>query len=356
MECGIVGLPGVGKSTLFSALTGSAAPPPGAAAKAAIGVAHVPDPRLAVIASHISTRKTVNATIQFVDIPGVPPGGAGGEPSKLNAFLSHVRKVDAICHVVRCFDDGSGQVDAAGDIDRMDTELVLADMMVAESALEKAKRTARTGDAEAKARVAILEKIIEALGDGTPIRALGDFSDADATILRSYGFITAKPVLYVANVAEDDLSGESEAAAMVAAHSERTGSQWVALCAKLEAELAELDETERGEMLEAMGLAEPAIGPMARAVYALLGLASFYTAGEKEVRAWTIPHGATAPQAAGAIHSDIERGFIRAECYHVDDLVKYKSEKAIREAGKMRSEGKNYRMQDGDVVHFLFNV
>jgi ribosome-binding ATPase len=306
-----------------------------------------------VIASFIATKKIVHASIQFVDIPGVPPGS---EPSKLNAFLSHVRKVDALCHVVRCFDDGSGSIDATGDIDRMDTELVLADLMVAESALDKAKRSARTGDADAKARVVVLERLIEVLNEGKPIRVIDTWSETEKAILRSYGMITAMPVLYVANVAEDDLEGTSTAAQQVRSHAERTGSQSVALCAKLEAELAELDDAERGELLSAMGLTESAIGPMARAVYALLGLASFYTAGEKEVRAWTIPIGATAPDAAGAIHSDIQRGFIRAECYHVDDLVRHKTEKAIREAGKQRSEGKNYKMCDGDVVHFLFNV
>lgn len=360
MECGIVGLPGVGKTTLFSALTGNRAGLGGAAAgggKPNIGVAHVPDPRLKIIASFIPTKKIVPASIQFVDIPGVPPGG---EAAKLNSFLSHVRKVDAVCHVVRCFDDGTGPqgIDAAGDIDRMDTELVLADLIVAESAIDKAKRAARTGDAENKARVAVLEKVLAALNDGKPIRAvLADgFSDAEQAILRSYGMITSKPVLYIANVGEDDLAGESDAVAAVRAHAAATGSQSVVLCAKLEAELAELDDADRDEMLQSMGLAEPASGPMARAVYALLGLSSFYTAGEKEVRAWTIRTGSGAPEAAGAIHSDIERGFIRAECYHVDDLVAYRTEKAIRDAGKLRSEGKNYCMRDGDVVHFLFNV
>jgi ribosome-binding ATPase len=354
MECGIVGLPGAGKTTLFNALTGSSIETLPGATKPNLGVAHIPDPRLGVIASYIPTKKIVHATIQFVDIPGVP---VGSEPSKLNSFLSHVRKVDATCLVVRCFDDGTPP-DPAGDIDKMETELVLADMVVAESAMDKAKRTARTGEAEAKARVAVLEKVMDALNDGKPIRAIEGWSDAEQAILKSYGMITAKPVLYVANIGEDDLGGDdvAPAAAKVAAHAEAVGSEAVSLCAKLEAELAELDEADRKEMLESMGLAEPAIGPMARAVYALLGLASFYTAGPKEVRAWTIRSGATAPEAAGAVHTDIQRGFIRAECYNVADLIEHKTEKAIREAGKYRSEGKNYRMQDGDVVHYLFNV
>lgn len=352
MECGIVGLPGAGKTTLFNALTGSSIDPIPGATKPNIGIAHVPDPRLGVIASHITTKKIVPATIQFVDIPGVP---AGSEPSKLNNFLSHVRKVDAICLVVRCFNDGLPPA-PAGDIDKMESELILADMLVAESAMDKAKRTARTGDADAKARVSVLERVIQTLEDGQPIRAIEQWSDAEIGILKSYGMITAKPVLYVANIGEDDIAGDSEAAERVQAHAQSVGSESVALCAKLEAELAELDDADRDEMLSTMGLNEPAIGPMARAVYALLGLMSFYTAGEKEVRAWSIRRGSTAPEAAGAIHSDIQRGFIRAECYHVDDLVAHKSEKAIREAGKYRSEGKAYTMQDGDVVHFLFNV
>jgi ribosome-binding ATPase len=351
MECGLVGLPGSGKSTLFHALTG-AAPPAAAAMKPTVGMAQIPDPRLRVIASYITTRKIIPATIQFVDIPGVAPGS---EPAKLNAFLSHVRTVDAVCHVVRCFDDGTGVIDAPGDIDRMDTELALADLVVAESALDRATRAARAGDAETKARAAVLERVNAVLNDGRPIRH-EPWTDTERAILKSYGMITSKPVLYIANIAEDDLADESEPAGHVRAHAASTGSESVALCARLEAELAEIDESDREEMLRSMGLAERAIGPMARAVYALLGLASFYTAGDKEVRAWTIRKGATAPEAAGAIHGDLQRGFIRAECYHVDDLVKHKTEKAIREAGRMRSEGKGYQMQDGDVAHILFNV
>ena len=321
-----------------------------------MGVAKIPDPRLGTIASFIPTKKIINATIQFVDIPGVAPGSGASGATKLNAFMAHVRQVDAICHVVRCFDDGSGKIDPIGDIDKMDTELIIADLQVAESALDKASRAARAADADAKARVAVLEKAMASLNEGKPIRSVTGWSEAEFSILKSYGMITSKPVLYVANVGEDDLAGTSSHAQTVMKHAQATGGQAVAVCAKLEAELAELDEADRGEMLQSMGLAEPAIGPLARAVNALLGLACFYTAGEKEVRAWPIRQGATAPQAAGVIHSDIERGFIRAECFLVDDLVKYTSEKGIREAGKLRSEGKNYQMRDGDVVHFLFNV
>lgn len=350
MEVGLVGLPASGKTTLFNALTGSHAA--GFSDKPHVGVAAIPDPRLEVIARYIPPQKIVHATIRLVDIPGVPPGS---DARKINGFLEHVRQVDAICHVVRCFDDGTG-VDAAGDIDKMDTELILADLVVADSAKDKAARTARTGEKDAKERLEVLEAVSALLDEGTPIRVKDDWSDVEQGILRGYGFITAKPVLYVANVEEGDLDGESQHATQVRGHAEKTGGQAVAVCAKLEAELAELEETDRGEMLESMGLDEPAIGPLARAAMTLLGLTSFYTAGDKEVRSWPVRAGATAREAAGTIHSDLERGFIRAECYHIDDLVTLKSEKAIREAGKLRSEGKSYIMQDGDIVHFLFNV
>lgn len=357
MECGMVGLPGVGKTALFNCLTGSRASGfsagGGAGLKPNVGVAKIPDPRLQLIETFIPAKKIVNATIQFVDIPGV---AAGGGAAKLNAFLSHVRQVDALCHVVRCFDDGSGKIDPQGDIDTMDTELVIADLQVAEGALDKASRAARTGDADSKARVALLEKVLAVLNEGKPIRSRADWTPAETLLLKSYGMVTSKPVLFVANVGEDDLQGGSAAAKAVVAHAKATGGQAAIVCAKLEAELAELDEADRDEMLKSMGLAEPAIGPLARAANTLLGLASFYTAGEKEVRAWPIRIGATAPEAAGSIHSDIERGFIRAECFSVRDLEAFKSEKSIREAGKLRSEGKNYQMQDGDIVHFLFNV
>ena len=358
MECGIVGLPGSGKTTLFNALTGSRASgfSSGGGLKPNVGVANIPDPRLPLIASFVPTKRIVHAQIQFVDIPGVAPGTSAADASKLNAFLSHVRQVDALCVVVKCFATAGETVDARRDVEAMETELILADLQVAEGALDKAQRTARTGEADAKARVAVLERVITTLGEGKPIRFMTGWNDAQRLLLRSYGLITSKPVLYVANVGEHELAGDSAAVQSLHAYAESTGSQSVAVCAKLEAELSELEEPDRGEMLQSLGLSEPAIGPLARAVYRQLGLASFYTAGEKEVRAWTVPIGATAPIAAGAIHSDIQRGFIRAECFSVDDLSRHKSEKAIRDAGKLRSEGKNYQLQDGDVVHFLFNV
>jgi len=351
MEVGIVGLPSVGKTTLFNALTGGRAE--AFTEKAHVGVANIPDPRLATIAEFIATKKIVPATLQLVDIPGVPlESGA----KKLNQLLEQIRQVDAICHVVRCFDDGTGLIDAAGDIDRMETELVLADLVVAESAKDKAARTARSGDADALARVAVLERVGAALDEGMPIRSSGEWTDAQRQILSGYGLITAKPVLYVANTDESDIAGEGDHASAVRARAAATGSGAVAVCAKLEAELSELEPEDRAEMIESLGVSEPAIGPLARAAHAVLGLRTFYTAGPKEVRAWTVCEGASAPEAAGAIHSDIQRGFIRAECYHVDELVRFKNEKAIREAGRMRSEGKHYAVAEGDVVHFLFNV
>ena len=352
MEVGFVGLPGAGKTTLFNALTGSQVDAFAGGQRPNLGVAKIPDPRLATIASFIPPQKLVSATLQLVDIPGV---AAGGGAEKLNAFLSHVRTMDVICHVVRCFDDGV-PVNAAGNLETMETELVLADLVVVEGAREKASRTARSGDKDAKLRVAVLDKAAGILEEGRPLRAETDWSDAERAVLRSYGMISAKPVLYVANIGEDDIAAVGGAAAEVAGLAEAAGGAAITVCAKLEAELSELDDADRQEMLESMGLVEPAVGPLARALNALMGLSTFYTAGEKEVRAWIIPMEATAPEAAGAIHSDLQRGFIRAECYSVDDLVELKTEKAIREAGRLRSEGKNYQMQDGDVVHFLFNV
>lgn len=351
MEVGIVGLPGAGKTALFSALTGIKID--AYTDKAHLGMANIPDPRLEKIAGYIASRKTVYATIQLVDIPGVP---AGSDARKINSFLSQIRQVEALCHVVRCFDDGSGRIDPAADISAMEAELVLADLVVAEGALEKSAKLAKRGADDAKARLAVLEKVIPLLEDEKPIRAAEDWTDAERGILKNYGFVSAKPVFFVANVGEDDLDGGSDHAATVRQHAEAVDVACVKVCAKLEAELAELDDSDRAEMLESMGLAEPAVGPMARAAQRVLGLSTFYTAGEKEARAWSYPLGSMAPEAAGVVHSDMQRGFIRAECYHFDDLEQYKTEKAIREAGKYRSEGKNYQVVDGDVILFLFNV
>ncbi len=361
MEVGLVGLPQVGKTSLLAALAGrSAIAAAVGSVKPILAIAPIPDPRLKTITQFIIPKKIVPASLQVTDVPGLQPGAGEGK-SGANAFLSHVRQVDAICHVVRCFEDASvahvkGTVDPTRDIDLIDVELAFADLAVVEGAIDKAQRAARGADKDAKARLGVLEKALPVLAEFQPLRSAGPWNKEEQLILRGFGMITAKPVLYVANVGEDDLAGTSAHAQTVARiAAERHGGS-VAMCAKLEAEIAEFDEAGRAEMLESLGLKEPAIGPLARALNDLLGLSVFYTAGEKEVRAWVIPQGATAPEAAGAIHSDIQRGFIRAETYTVNDLVQYKSEKSIKEAGKLRSEGKQYVMRDGDVVHFLFNV
>ncbi len=355
MEVGLVGLPYCGKSTLFSALTGAPTPPTGAM-KPTVGVANVPDTRLDLIASYIPPKKITPATLQVVDIPGLNPG----DGSAVKA-LDHIRKVDAICHVVPCFSgDGMPVRSPSTDIENIDTEIILADLAVVESALPKAQRSARSRDAKAMARVALLEKIGPALEEGRPIRAMlaaGEIKeDSELLALKEFGMVSAKKVLYVANVGDEDVGGESEAAAQVRAAAESQGMEFVAVCARLEAELNDLDPEDRMEMLEGLGLESPALPTLAAALYRLLGLQSFYTAGEKEVRAWTVRNGSSAREAAGAIHSDIERGFIRAEIYSVGDLDEHKSEQAIRTAGRLRVEGKEYVMQDADVVHFLFNV
>ncbi len=354
MECGIVGLPGAGKTTLFNALTaGHASIVPGAS-KPNVGVAVVPDPRLALVAKYVETRKVTSATLTLVDIPGID---AGGGAAKAGPLLSHVRQVDAICQVVRCFAAAASRsIDPISDIETLEIELILADLQLAESALDKAVRPARSGDADAKARAAVLEKALEALNDSRPVRTITDWSQPQQTIISSYGLVTAKRVLYVANVGEDDLAGESEPVELVRSHAASSGGEAVTVSGKLEAELAELDEADRLEMLEALGLTEPAIGPVARGVCRLLGLAVFYTTSPKEIRAWTVSGQATAPQAAGVVHSDMQRGFIRAEGYSVDDLVQHECDKAIRAAGRLRTEGKNSCIRDGDVMRFLFSV
>ncbi len=348
MECGLIGLQGVGKTTLFQALTAHAVPVQMGSMKPNVGIASMPDPRLDQIAEFIPPEKLIPATVQVVDIPGVPSGGGA---SNLNQVLAHIRTVDALVHVVNCWEDG----DVGSAIASMDAELILADLVVAEGAVDKASRAARSGDPDARKRLAVLEQVQAMLSEERPVRD-HDWDELEEAVLKSYGFMSAKPMLYVANVAEEDLAGVGQAAMAVSEAAASAGTTAVAVCARIESEIAEMDEADRGDMLESMGIERPAIGVLAAAMNEVLGLSTFYTAGEKEVRAWSIPQGAPAPEAAGAIHSDIQRVFIRAECYHCDDLFELKSEKAIKEAGKLRSEGKSYAMQDGDVVHFLFNV
>lgn len=364
-KCGIVGLPNVGKSTIFNALTSAkaeAANYPFCTINPNTGIVRVPDPRLEQIRALIKTEEVIPTQMTFVDIAGLVKGASKGEGLG-NQFLGHIRETQAIAHVVRCFEDGNivhveGSVDPIRDVQVIDLELMLADLDALQKKFSNISKAAKAGDKKSMAQHSVLDRIRVALDAGTPVRAIG-LDPTELEVVKEFHFLTSKPVLYIANVNEGAGAADpaqNQLLAKVLKHAESEGAPVVAICGKVESEIAELEEADKIEFLKELGMKEPGLAAVIRSGYQLLGLQTYFTAGPKEVRAWTIPKGAKAPQAAGVIHSDFERGFIRAEIYHVEDLIKHKSEDKIRDAGLLRLEGKEYVVKDGDVIHFRFAV